>query len=646
MPEEFMKILRRSFASVTSSTIALALLVGVAACSAPESPSRGSTAQERDDDLRGISRDEAVSELRQIGDAIRAYYGPLEYKRARFGFDLDKELAEAIAETEQSSTEGDRVRAVKRLLAKLRDGHVGYEFPIRGDGSVTSYAPLVVEPIEGSFVVSLVRPALSGQVARGDVLVSVDGKSTDELERLLTPLVQNATEESTRQFVALGMRKREFFFPNELRPQGATAHFVFRRADGTEYAVDVPWQRLDAGLDSLTSLSAIQASASVASAARPQMLPDDAGFSRRTASLLQTASLVTRGSSEPIFFSEKLKSDFNIVEVKPKPQSLAALGVAVPSMNGGDGGSEDESPTLSMRAYKYAHKGKTVLLVRIPTFQLGDDRYAENIAWLGALLRDNMVAPTAGAALRDTPADVVVVDETHNGGGAIAYASALASLFATGPIPNIVQAHRADRKWLEGYNIFAARIVDFGQSSSQDVSAEHNAVVRRARGLESAIDASSWLAPFAPFVGGLARPNAPDTYASLVGGEMLTPDPAVRWTKPVLVLHDELSGSSADIFPALLQAGGVAKTFGMRTNGLGGSVEEVLTLPFSRAKLFLTRGLFAPYQADGTYDSADYIENNGVTPNFPYAHTLADFRAGFVKYVTAFSDVAVSLKRD
>jgi hypothetical protein len=32
-----------------------------------------------------------------------------------------------------------------------------------------------------------------------------------------------------------------------------------------------------------------------------------------------------------------------------------------------------------------------------------------------------------------------------------------------------------------------------------------------------------------------------------------------------------------------------------------------------------------------------------VTPDFAYAHTIADFRAGYPAYVKAFSDVVIGL---
>ena len=126
---------------------------------------------------------------------------------------------------------------------------------------------------------------------------------------------------------------------------------------------------------------------------------------------------------------------------------------------------------LALGAYKYQYEGKTIMVVRIPGFEApqsddpNEDTYGENVAWLAALLQDNMpattpapaagapaVAPPTTAPAADPPADVIVLDETANPGGLASYALSLASLFVTTPIPNLVQADHADRMWLDEYS--------------------------------------------------------------------------------------------------------------------------------------------------------------------------------------------------
>ena len=108
--------------------------------------------------------------------------------------------------------------------------------------------------------------------------------------------------------------------------------------------------------------------------------------------------------------------------------------------------------SIPLRAFKYKHADKTILLVRIPSYIVPNNNYANAIGWLAALLKDNVTPPEAPPeSLADTPADVVVIDETHNPGGSVPYVSGLARLFTSKPIPNFVQANHADRHWIAGW---------------------------------------------------------------------------------------------------------------------------------------------------------------------------------------------------
>jgi C-terminal processing protease CtpA/Prc len=104
-----------------------------------------------------------------------------------------------------------------------------------------------------------------------------------------------------------------------------------------------------------------------------------------------------------------------------------------------------------------------------------------------------------------------------------------------------------------------------------------------------------------------------------------------------MMLVDELSVSCGDIVPAIMKANGIMPLFGHTTMGGGGNVEEVATLTNTRWTLNLSRGLGTVFDPTGAYPEAGFIEDNGVTPDVAYDHSLADFRAGYVGYVSAFN---------
>jgi hypothetical protein len=73
--------------------------------------------------------------------------------------------------------------------------------------------------------------------------------------------------------------------------------------------------------------------------------------------------------------------------------------------------------------------------------------------------------------------------------------------------------------------------------------------------------------------------------------------------------------------------------------GGGGNVEQVATLTNTQGQLSISRGLGTVFDPTGAYPDARFIEDNGITPDTTYSHTLADFRAGYVAYVNAFNAV-------
>jgi C-terminal processing protease CtpA/Prc len=111
---------------------------------------------------------------------------------------------------------------------------------------------------------------------------------------------------------------------------------------------------------------------------------------------------------------------------------------------------------------------------------------------------------------------------------------------------------------------------------------------------------------------------------SFHGEQMLFPN-GVHYTKPIVVLADEMSGSGGDAFPAMLQGMGRAKIVGTRTMGAGGHVVEAAPLSYSNNTVRVTKSLFF-------HPNGKPIENNGVTPDFQYTPTVNDFMHGYACY--------------
>ena len=390
------------------SKIAYVSILGLASAIAACSTSTDATA-ESDNDLRGISATEAQSELTAVGDAIKAYYGPLDFKGQRFGFNLTAEVAAAKVKIKAGKTEGDRVRPIYELLAKLHDSHVSYQYPLPSSSSAEYDLPMLITPFEGKYLVDLV--AKNPTIGRGDVLESIDGYTPQQLNSMLSSLTGEGNPDTETIMTASIFTFRPFYVPNVLIPTGPTAHVVVTHADGTTAAIDLPWKKTAGGLAGPVAASTAAPAASTAAspaAAKVAMPHVGAMFSGHAGFLRQKKQEIIAGlgefsSLQPWWLTAaSSKTLTGIKSASPKAATLAALGVTLPAPTLDAQGNPQPPAFLGLGAYKYQYEGKTILVVRIPGFEApqsqdpNEDTYGENIAWLAALLQDNLgTAPAA-----------------------------------------------------------------------------------------------------------------------------------------------------------------------------------------------------------------------------------------------------------
>lgn len=122
-----------------------------------------------------------------------------------------------------------------------------------------------------------------------------------------------------------------------------------------------------------------------------------------------------------------------------------------------------------------------------------------------------------------------------------------------------------------------------------------------------------------------------------MGLSAIIPHPAVRYTKPILLLINELDFSCGDLFPAILQDNKRATLFGVKTAGAGGYVKQYAhTSRFGVNAFSLTGSIL--YRADGKP-----IENLGVTPDIPYEITERDLKENYAPYIRHVNKAVMGL---
>ena len=562
-----------------SGLIALPIALAAVACSGGGGSSDSST-----EAVRSITPNEALADFDQIAESFRSLYGAKARKEKRYGFKFEEVVTKYRAQVAAGKSEAERIGAMKEFLAVFRDAHISLSFDLISDKAHAFRLPFGVAPVESAYLVydAGKDPAMAA-VARGDELVSIDGVPAAQLAATFDKYTQVENPLSTKHFSAARLTTRSIYMSHGLT-NGKKATLVFKKPDGSLVTAKPAWTEI------------------------PHLLPKLAAPTGGGTHALQYASveafdvirdeLASMGARTPFFMTPEAKAALGVTdEVKPSAAALTKFAVT-----------DAQAQAAGYYATTYTHAGKKILLLRLPDYEPQDMNSAFN--YVRALLDEQQPL-----------VDGLVFDNSHNPGGIGVYSVALVSLLSSKPGNGFVEMVHADRKWI---SMFAGAAAD--AQAQNDPSAP--ILSTWAHQIDDAYSAEKQLSPAIPM--------------GLTTDGTLQPDDKVSWKKPVVMLADELSVSCGDIVPLLAKANGLATVFGETTMGGGGNVEQVATLTNTQGALSISRGLNTVYDPTGAYPDAAFIEDNGVVPDVHYAHTVADFRAGYVGYVNAFSDALVA----
>ena len=506
--------------------VVLLLTLGLVSC-APDADQQGSNLK-----LRNMNQEESLSDFNQLVSSVRSFYGPLHYKERRFNFKFDDWVEECRQELLTTSTDSQVLGVFTKFLAKFQDAHVGLKsFQYRG--SVTTYSvPIFLTPFldENGETKAYVGLADITMMKKGvkvyDELVSIDGKPTMDYLSEILKYGSIGNPESDKHMIHKVLQRPAYM--TSMLPKKNLAHLVFKNKEGKTYQIHTVWQVKEV---------------------KNVHFVDDGPFSLGVERLMDLnvdlGDMTVRqmGDDKPFFLTTEVKKKFELKEVKPSDEMLEKHGLKP----------KGKLPPVYAAVYK--HDGKDVLLARNST-------YSHGLFFDGFSNEDFMKYYRALFEEYESQVDVLLLDQTHNGGGS--YCVDFFSLFVDEQVPGFVQATNADRKWMRAFDRNWAR--KLGTTADMVTYMSHE--------IEHAIDNNRRLSKPIP----------------LFGEFLVTPDEKYTWKKPMLVMIDELAASCADAFPMLVKRNNVAKLFGMRTVGAGGNVEPVVELNHSGAQIRMTRG--------------------------------------------------------
>lgn len=538
-----------------------------------------------------LSQQQRLEDFHQLVSTVERNYAPLRWKKTSIGLDWKANIEKFRDQVIAAKNDVEFYGVLTKFLAALKDGHVSAEVPstLRARlGFISDYVDgkVLIEEID-----TLRLPSELFPFKKGDQLIALGGVPVEKIMSEITQYVDLGNELTMKRYSAVLLTARIQARGMPV-PKGVTTVTVLPKGAAKPITVTATW--------------AISGNPIVD-------LPDLKEVLNSSAMTLADGAALEPQSGEELL--KKFRDEISLFKAQaPKAtiQTMYQAGIR-------DMGSPKSMFTLPAHAKKidgmpvtaaiYEAAGKKIGVLRVPSYTVEE--------YLGA---------AAQAILQlEAETDVLVLDQTNNPGGYVHVVSNLVSLFAQDSVKDIDFAVRPSMKWLESFQGANEEIAGMLKKDPKDAAA--NALAARFQYLESEMRDSL-----------AERRYLSNPFSLNFGGTfgMIQPQPEYKYTKPILLLVNELDISGGDAFPAIMQDAKRAVLFGQRTIGGGGNVAEYGPLTHSHFKFSLTESLMV--RANG-----QYVENLGVTPDIIHDFNEDDFMNGYRNYVKAFSVEALKL---
>ncbi|MFA6318813.1 MAG: protease-like activity factor CPAF [Elusimicrobiota bacterium] len=569
------------------------------------------------EDGANLTQRKMVGTLYKVASIFSEHYAPVEWKRQQFQLDLKREFEKAVAVILAEPNIG--TRRFQSLLvdftAAMKDYHVGITF----HSTEKAKLPLLIMGAEGRYFIAYIDreklPLESFPLKEGDEVVEFDGVPTAKAVSALARGRTGNTAETDLRLAEITLTHRSRRMGEEV-PQGKVVMKVRDRA-GKVFEVTMDWDYTpeqvpidvpvrDGGLD-FHAVSGRTAESWDSAGSGP-------GGRSRLRDLLARVMSWTSHPLTSLFAQWRAAAPANPFAMGSPRGFLPTLGPVAWKAKG-------DNP---FDAYIYTDRqGRKFAHVRIPDYNGGEEE-----AHAFGLLMNRFQ--------KDPEVQGLVIDQTNNPGGNLFYVYALASRLTDKPLSapkHRIIVDESDAAW-------ALETLDkFSDPAKLEDEIEEMAESDEWSGYPVTPSFVDLIAKFARFIlselGAGRRLTGP---THMWGVDDIQPAPAKeRFTKPILILVNELDFSGGDFFPAIMQDNGRAAIMGVRTSGAGGAVK-----PFEIANQFGIASLAATWTIALRKDGRP-IENLGVTPDIPYALTAKDFQTGFGPYRLAVNEAMAKL---
>ncbi len=190
--------------------------------------------------LAQLTAEQKAHEFQNLAALFSKRYGPYYWKQQALGFDA-LNIKPWLERVRNSKDDLAYFEIVGEYIGSLDDGHTVFSMP----SSFVAQTGLAADIYDGKVLVESITfpllPPSQYAISIGDEIVSVDGKTAEELIEQFTRLRKRGNPLTSRRAAAdLIVYRPQSAVPRAVE-LGDSSNFLFRKADGTEYALDIPW---------------------------------------------------------------------------------------------------------------------------------------------------------------------------------------------------------------------------------------------------------------------------------------------------------------------------------------------------------------------------------------------------------------------
>lgn len=521
------------------------------------------------------------STLGAMKTVYSAYYAPAAWKKQYAGYDLGTEYSKALAAsttTKSPLTVKDARVIFKDFIYAMKDYHTSISFTSTEAASL----PIIARGAEGRlFLASIDRSKLSEQAFPfhvGDELLTVDGVSANAVvDQIQNTFAANAaaTDRTTAEIRLFSRRASRGFTDI---PQGPVTLGLRRAGETAISNVQLLWAYTPEKVATRTDFFGGRVLTARSSIFNPKMDVD-----------LQSDR------------SDDLETPFDLGS---RVSFMPALGQKI----------WESAKDATFNAYIYQNEDhKLIGYVRIPSYEPGD----ANVA-----VKEFAATITRMQSITDS----LVIDQVNNPGGSVFYLYALAGLLTDQPLATprhrmaIAQADVID----------ALNTIDALKNIKNEADLQADKAASDFGSYPASYELVEFTRSYAHFIIDQWTAGHKLTDPYWIGGvDHINPNADAHYTKPILLLINEMDFSGGDFFPTIMQDNKRVTVMGTRTAGAGGYVNDI-ALPNN-----VGVASFRVTQSIAERVTGNPIENLGVTPDIGYSMTALDYTSNFAPYVKA-----------